>query len=525
MRLFLAIIISLLTALPSYCVTREELNRQIDRANEQRLSDSRSSIEPLYGLFVTANENNFADESARTLTYLGWALYDCKYPDLAIQVLTYAQEYCNVDDTKTRDLIALGLGACYAEKNEYAKGEKQLLKSLEQSEKDGNRREVMMIYTYLGDLYSSQAKDSKARECFEKGREIAHEIKDTIFEGALYCNIGILCSDNQEAENYLFKSIDLSQQADNKRTECYAYINLSELYFNQKEYAKALRTAEQFNRFLPYIDPNDQIIAYSHNLLSSIYAEQGDYGSAYNQMVQTSKQQTVDFNQVAKERAKYNELVIDLVKQVEMSKLRQQKQESTNTLAILAVVIVAVMATALTFFLLYRKSQAKSRLLASQNEEILKLQATETRQSNEISDSRRTMNYLYGFYRGRSAHLDKLSQMVKDSYKMNSQQLTAHLRMINHAITQCFTKDKEPEFIKQLEAENEAFIQRLTAKYPDLSKIDIMLATSYRLGLSTRDIARLTGKLPTTVTTARYRLRTSLNIPEDTDLTAFFNAI
>jgi hypothetical protein len=52
-----------------------------------------------------------------------------------------------------------------------------------------------------------------------------------------------------------------------------------------------------------------------------------------------------------------------------------------------------------------------------------------------------------------------------------------------------------------------------------------MLATSYRLGLSTRDIARLTGKLPTTVTTARYRLRTSLNIPEDTDLTAFFNAI
>jgi hypothetical protein len=45
------------------------------------------------------------------------------------------------------------------------------------------------------------------------------------------------------------------------------------------------------------------------------------------------------------------------------------------------------------------------------------------------------------------------------------------------------------------------------------------------LGLSTREISRLTGKLPTTVTTARYRLRTSLGIAEDADLFAFFNAI
>ncbi len=525
MRLLLSIILVFLTAIQAFPVTRQELNKQIDRANELRLTDSRSSIEPLYGLFLSASENDWSDESARTLTYIGWALYDSKYPDLAIQVLTYAGEYCDASDTKTRDLIALGLGACYAAKNDYAKGEKQLLKSLEQSLKDDNKREVMMIYTYLGDLYSSQAKESKARECFEKGREIAHEIKDTIFEGALYCNIGILCSDNQEAEDNLFKSIDLSQQADNKRTECYAYINLSELYFNKKEYAKALRTAEQINRFLPYIDANDRIIAYSHSLLSSIYAEQGDYASAYNQMVQASNQQDVNYGQVAKERAKYQELVINLIKHIEMSKLRQQKQESSNTFLLLAVIIVAVVVIALIFFMLYRKSCAKSRLLAHQNEEILKLQATQNRQSDEISYSRRTINYLYGFYRGKNALLEKLSQMVKDSYKMNSQQLTAHLRMINHTITQCFTKDKDPDFIKLLEAENEAFIKRLTKRYPNLSKIDIMLATSYRLGLSTRDIARLSGKLPTTVTTARYRLRTSLNIPEETDLTVFFNEI
>jgi hypothetical protein len=514
-----------LALLPAFPVSRDEINRELASANELRLKDCRSSIEPLYKLFITANDNNMPQECSRVLSSLGWALYGCKYPDLAIQVLEYAQEFCSAEDTKTRDLIALGLGACYAAKSDYAKGESQLLKSLEQSKKDGNQREVMMIYTYLGDLYSDQAKDAKAKECFEHGRKIAHDIKDHVFEGALYCNIGILCANADSAESYLFKSIDISQRVNNKRTECYAYVNLAELYFNNRENAKSLRVAAQFNRFLPYIDKNDKILAYSHRLLSRIYAAQNDYTAAYNEVVQAEKQQEFDNNITAQERTQYNELVINLIKKIELTKLRRQKEESYNRYLILSVVIITFLAVAIIFFLLYRKSRAKSILLAAQNERILKLQATETRQSDEISDTRHTMNYLYGFYRGRNDLLEKLSQMVKESYKMTSTQLTTHLRMINNTITQCFTKDKEPEFIKRLETENAEFIARLNEKYPGLSKIDIMLATSYRLGLSTRDIARLSGKLPTTVTTARYRLRTSLNIAEDVDLTQFFNEI
>lgn len=527
MKLIISIILTLLCNVVCFGVSRTELNRQIDNANELRSTDCRSSITPLYALFEQASENEWNAECARTLAYIGWAMYDCRYSDLAMQVFNYAKLYVDNDDTKVRDLISLGFGACYASKGEYAKGESQLLRSLAQSRKADNRREQMMIYTYLGDLYSSQAKDLKAKDAFEKGIALAHSLKDTIFESALYCNIGVLCADTDtdEAERYLFKSIDLSQLTDNKTTECYAYINLSELYFNTHQNAKALKTAEQINRFVPDLKKNDRIIAYSHNLLSMIYADAGDYTSAYSQMALASKQQASDYTQIEKERAGFNEVVIKLVKQCETSRLRHQHREQFYTMNMLVVLILAALFMAVVFYLMYRKARKQRKLLLMRDDTIENLEQTSSRQTDEISDTRHTMNYLYGFYRGRNELLEKLSQMVKDSYKMNSTQLPAQLRNINHTITQGLTRDKEPEFVTRLETENEAFVKRLVERYPGVSKLDIMLATCYRLGLSTRDISRLTGKLPTTVTTARYRLRTSLNIPEDADLTEFFNAI
>jgi hypothetical protein len=55
--------------------------------------------------------------------------------------------------------------------------------------------------------------------------------------------------------------------------------------------------------------------------------------------------------------------------------------------------------------------------------------------------------------------------------------------------------------------------------------MDVQLSIYYRMGLTTRDIARLHGKQPQTVTMARYRLRKEIDLPEDQDLTIFFNSI
>jgi tetratricopeptide (TPR) repeat protein len=525
MKILIAFFTIFLASFSAAAVTSAQIDNRLDQANALRQTNPQSAIEPLYNIFVDAIDSDMEPQAARALTYLGWALKGCQHHELAIQAFDYAMSYAPSDDTKLRGLISLGLGSCYAGTGEYAAGEKQLLNSLDESIKAKNMRETMMIYTYLGDLYSSQAKDTKAKEAFEKGRNIARTLNDTIFESSLWCNIGCLEDNLSMAEQALFKSIDLSQQSGNRTTECYAYVNLAEFYLNNGDSAKALRTIEQVNRLIPYIDAANPVIAYSHQLTSSIYAARHEYDKAYNYMTRASKQEQMNYQRVKQERAKYSAILGQVVKHCEAQRLSRQERNQFVTLRVMWLVIVMVLIVATVFYLLYRKSVHQQRLLNIKGREIDLLEKTKSQQSTEIDDTRRKMNYLYGFYRGRALLLEKLSAMIRESYKMSNTQLTAHLRMVNNTISEGLAKDKEPQFIAELSEEENEFVKRMLERYPDMSKNDVILATYYRLGLSTREIARISGKQPATVTTARYRLRTSLNLPEDVDLTEFFAGI
>jgi DNA-binding CsgD family transcriptional regulator len=59
----------------------------------------------------------------------------------------------------------------------------------------------------------------------------------------------------------------------------------------------------------------------------------------------------------------------------------------------------------------------------------------------------------------------------------------------------------------------------------DLSEVDRQLAIYYRMGLSTKEIAILTGKQAKTITMARYRLKKELGLPEETDLTDYLKSL
>ena len=525
MKITVSLLVAILSTVSAFAITPHEIDNILDKVNKARVENPNASIEPTYNVFVQAIDNNMEPQAARALTYLGWSLQGCNFPELAMLAFDYASSYAPDNDDTLHDLISMGLGACYAATGEYKLSENKLLESLEQSLKDKNDRVTMSLYTYLGDMYSAQAKDAKAKDAFENGRRLAAKIHDTIFESALTTNIGCLEDDASLAEEAFFRAIDLSQQCGNKVNECYAYVNLAEHYLNIGENAKALRTIEQITRLIPFIDSNDPIIAYSLTLFSSIYAARHEYDKAYNMAIRADKQESMDKQRVRQERVKFSNMLTDVVKRCETQRTSRQRHNQYMTMNVLVVIIMVVIIIAAVFFLLYRKSVRQSKLLTQRRLEINELQETSTRQNTEIDDTRRKMNYLYGFYRGRALLLERLSTMIRESYKMPSTQLTAHLRMVNNTISEGLAKDKEPEFIAELTTEESEFVKRLLARYPDMSKNDIILATYYRLGLSTREIARISGKQPTTVTTARYRLRTSLNLPEDVDLTEFFSSI
>jgi hypothetical protein len=524
---------TMILSIPSLTAqTQKAVDKSIEEANIVRLSDPKASVRPLYDAYLKANSKRYAPQCCKSLTYLGWALHNLQYPDLALQVFEYAGMYCDEEDTQSRDLISLGMGACYSSLESYEKGENLLLESLRRSRSNGNKRETMMIYTYLGDLYSGCANDVKSRRAFKNSVRLAEELKDTIFESALICNLGAFESDKNAAEALYFKSIELCQRVDNKSTECYAYCNLAETYFNHGDYDKALHALDMANRLLAFIPSTDKIVYYLHDIYGKIYAAQKDYSAAYNHLIIANTQRQSDYTQLSHEREQYTLIIKDVVKQCEIYNLSTQEMRYKNTYWLLIAIIVLSLSCAAVYIYFLRKTRKQAlhlsqqaMHLSEQSGHIRLLEAAKEAQEVELNVNHRVMNYLYGYYSSRNILLEKISQMIKDAYKMPSAQLNPHLRNINNLIVQSYSKEKENELFADLSKEYKEFTDRLLERFPNLSKTDVQLSIYYRMGLSTRDIARLQGKQPQTVTMARYRLRKEIDLPEDQDLTIFFNSI
>lgn len=65
------------------------------------------------------------------------------------------------------------------------------------------------------------------------------------------------------------------------------------------------------------------------------------------------------------------------------------------------------------------------------------------------------------------------------------------------------------------------FTRKLTARYPDLKKIDLKLCVYLRMGLSSKEMASLLNTSVHSIETARYRLRKKLNLESGTNLLDF----
>jgi hypothetical protein len=215
----------------------------------------------------------------------------------------------------------------------------------------------------------------------------------------------------------------------------------------------------------------------------------------------------------------------DIVKECETYNLSTQEIKFQYRYWSLIAIIVSLVLCIVLYIYFHRKTRKQAEDLSKKTGEIKQLQATKDAQADEIMVNHRVINYLYGYYSSRNILLEKISQMIREAYKMPSAQLNPHLRNINNLIVQSYSKEKENKLFDDLAKEYKAFTDRLLERYPNLSKMDVQLSIYYRMGLTTRDIARLHGKQPQTVTMARYRLRKEIDLPEDQDLTIFFNSI
>lgn len=145
---------------------------------------------------------------------------------------------------------------------------------------------------------------------------------------------------------------------------------------------------------------------------------------------------------------------------------------------------------------------------------------------NALATSQQEATSFAVFLKSRNELLDKIRGMVKEGYKMDAQAITPHLKKINAFISQSQSGDKtNSALLTNIDDKSNEFLQRLVAIHPKLTQGEKYLATLLRVNLSTKEISMLTGTTPKTINMNRYRLRKSLNLSSEEDLTDYLQNI
>jgi DNA-binding CsgD family transcriptional regulator len=116
--------------------------------------------------------------------------------------------------------------------------------------------------------------------------------------------------------------------------------------------------------------------------------------------------------------------------------------------------------------------------------------------------------------------MDDLSESVRREEA--KARITNKIKEIRHDIQQNINEDEGwDKFEENFNLVYENFMQRLTARFPDLKLSDRKLCAYLRMGLSSKEMASLLNTSVRSIETARYRLRKKLDMEQGDNLTEF----
>ena len=282
-----------------------------------------------------------------------------------------------------------------------------------------------------------------------------------------------------------------------------------------------------------------ELICDNYEYLSKVYAAQKCYKEAYDNLLNFEKKR----EQLLQKRE-----LVNIERNIIKQKLQDQKKESEiqkqmNQIEVLyrnisLAVLLFLCITLLAFFLIKQYKRKKDLQIAKGQTELLlkdkiitelklQQQAVElSAKSEKLESTQSELTNFVLFLNSRNELLEKIREMIKSAYKMNSNEILTHLKKINTFILQFKRlEDDNNSLTKEVDEQNHEFLSRLEQKHPGLTHGEKKLATFLRINLSTKEISLLTGISIKAISMARYRLRKTLCLHSQDDISAYLRDI
>ncbi|MCS6988066.1 MAG: tetratricopeptide repeat protein [Chloroherpetonaceae bacterium] len=377
------------------------------------------------------------------------------------------------------------IGSVYYGLRQYDEAREFYLKSLALKEKLSDKKSLALTQSNLSSVYSSQGKHQEALELRKKVLAIRRELGDKTGECIVLRNLGssaLRLKNFQSARRYFFQSLKLAEALDDRRMQAVIHHDLGDFFAARREHNKAkahlceaLKLAETLG-----LKPRQCDV---HLSLSLLFKSQKKYAKSLRHYEAHHRLREEIFNEESDRRLKNLQVLNQLAEaQREAEKARVEKRD------------------------LEREVAQKSAEIARSATFLLK-------QTHLLEHLATELQHVVSRLSGRKTKDRRLLEIIADlqSRQSSKQELDAFQSLFNQL---------HPNFIR-----------RLSERSPSLTPAELIVCSLIRLGLSSKDIAKIfyaadaSGNRHRNIDKYRLHIRKKLGLTKDTQLFPFLSAV
>lgn len=458
--------------------------------------------------------------------------------DLSLKNLYDTQKYIDPANKQQSAQLYSLMGRVYSKLGDYNKAIELNDKATSIFKVIGDSTSVAGCYNERGVMHHFMNEFVVAERFFQRALAINRAQRNLKEIATNLNNLCLYRGNTEEKLSFIQEAITINKNLDAQWSLGENYNNMGKQYYYDKQYSKALEALHKAYEYAHNIGARE-LICDNYEYSSMVYAAIGDYAQAYKYLEK--------MQHLSKELQSSNKLR-NIEQEISYKRYQDQKHATEmqeqiyeiellkRNLWLLGSILILGLAVSIFLYKWYKRrkdlqlAEARYQLQLSEKEvaelrmhqQELELQNV----NNALATSRQEATSFAVFLKSRNELLDKIREMVKEGYKMDAQAITPHLKKINAFISQSQSGDKtNSALLTNIDDKSNEFLQRLVAIHPKLTQGEKYLATLLRVNLSTKEISMLTGTTPKTINMNRYRLRKSLNLSSEEDLTDYLQNI
>ncbi len=380
---------------------------------------------------------------------------------------------------------------------------------------------------------------------FEIVKEYPDSVEFVLFEGSILDNMATIFEDRGEFDKSIpiyEKNILRFENSGDLFRWVNARISLMNAELEMRNYS---RVKILFDQLSPIMDTLRYPDHHTNNLYmikvaSRYYSETGDFRKAYacyskeSQFSDSIKQNT-SFREgkTAKQLDWLQDKYFEQQLQAESFEREKEEQRSRSRLWIIILIAFGAIITPTLLYFFYKqrirlheekvKSHHNNRLLA---EEKLKTRNQEKQLLDlQLEHKKKDLVDMAVSISQKQAWATKLAQKVKLIESSKGHMRSREFKKLKIEILNQVYIDQELSLLNQnIDKLNKEFYDKLTSRFPDLSKTNIKLCSYFKLKLTNQQVARLQNIAPSSVKVSRYRLKKKLGLEPDQNLDAFLQS-